>query len=98
MARNLARPFFPIPPNEYRRDYMSAVVDAFSIYLQQVQNPGEMRGTKLVLTDLQSNDQGLEPGTLFEVEGVVHVSKTNMAYVAGNSAVAYVGTVTVAIT
>ena len=66
MSRNLVRPFFPIPPQEYNQGYFNEVIRAFSVYLDQMQNPGEGRHTKLVLTDLPKSDQGLEPGSLFE--------------------------------
>jgi hypothetical protein len=50
------------------------------------------------LTNLQTNDQGLEVGALFDYNGYVRLSKLNEAYVGGVSATGSVGTVTVTIT
>ena len=33
-------PYFPIAPQQYNQRYFSEVVRAFSVYLQQAQNPG----------------------------------------------------------
>jgi len=45
---------------------MEQVVLSFSLYLEQMQNPGQGRNTRLVLTDLPLSDQGLEVGSLFQ--------------------------------
>ena len=95
MTRSVVRPLFPVPPKEYDPTYMASVVQAFSVFLEQVQNPGDLRATTLTLTDLQTNDQGLELGALFQVEGVVHIAIAHMAYLAGMSASTAVGQVTV---
>ncbi len=42
-------PYFPTPPAEYDRAYMSQVTRAFSIFAQQVVNPGPLRATTLTL-------------------------------------------------
>lgn len=49
MATNAPAPFFPTPPGEYNRQYMAQLVRAFSVFVQQVNNPGEIRGTTLTL-------------------------------------------------
>ncbi len=95
MTRRVVRPLFPVAPAEYKPNYMAAVVSVFSVFLEQIQNPGDLRATTLTLTDLQTNNQGLEVGALFQVNGVVHITLTNMPYVAGNSATTAVGQVTV---
>lgn len=95
MSRNLARPFFPLPPAEYDQRYMSSVIEAFAIFLQQAQNPGEGRNTRLVLTGLPQNDSGLEIGALFQLDGFVRIATLNLPHVAGLSATASVGSVTV---
>jgi len=66
MSRNLTLPFFPKAPQEYDRNYMEQVVLSFSLYLEQMQNPGQGRNTRLVITDLPLSDQGLEVGSLFQ--------------------------------
>lgn len=98
MSRNLVRPYFPVPPGEYNRGYFAELVRSFSVYLEQMQNPGEGRNTTLVLTDLPNNDFGLEPGALFEQEGFVKITKTNTPHAVGLSATGSVGSVTVTTT
>lgn len=98
MSRNLVRPYFAIPPQEYNQTYMTEIIRSFSVFLEQYQNPGEGRNTKLTLTQLQSNDQGLEVGALFEYSGDIKITRLNVAYVGGESATGSVGAVTVTIT
>jgi hypothetical protein len=38
-----------------------------------LQNPGELRGTKITLTDLPTSDEGLEAGALFNDNGTIKV-------------------------
>ncbi len=98
MSRNLIRPFFPQAPGSYNQEYQDQIVRAFSIFLEQVQNPGEARHTNLTLTTLQEgNDVGLEEGALFEVEGVLKVSQANRPHVSGVGSSATMGQVEVAI-
>ena len=101
MSRNLVRPFFPIPPQEYNQGYFDEVIRSFAVYLDQMQNPGEGRHTALVLTNLQTDDQGLEPGELFQyrdaagVMGQIKVTLAIQPNLRGNSATGSVGAVTV---
>ncbi|MDB4313326.1 hypothetical protein N9977_00110 [bacterium] len=97
-TRKVVRPLFPNAPEQYNQTYTSEVVRAFSVFLEQVQNPGDSRATTLTLTDLQTNNVGLETGGVFQVAGVLHITLANMPYPAGNSATAEVGAVTVVIT
>lgn len=98
MSRNLILPFLPVPPNEYQQQYFAEIVRAISVYMQNQQNPGEGRNTALVLTNLQSNDQGLETGALFEHDGFVKITKANTPHVGGLLATGAVGSVTVSTT
>lgn len=98
MTRNLVRPFFPIPPAEYQQWYFAEIVRAFSVYLEQMQNPGEGRNTFTVFTNLQTDDVGLEPGSVFNHGGYLKVSELNTPHVRGVSATGFVGSVTVSIT
>ena len=42
MSRINAIPYFPNAPREYNQQYIAEIVQAsFSVYVQQVQNPGE---------------------------------------------------------
>ena len=40
MSNQVTLPYFPNPPSQYDQRYISEVVRAFSLYLQQIQNPG----------------------------------------------------------
>lgn len=91
-------PFFAIPPKEYDQKYLADVIRAFSTFMRQVQNPGEGRATTIVLTTLQTNDYGLEPGTIFVVDGQLRIPMPNMPYVVGLGASASVGSVSVTTT
>ena len=103
MSRNLTLPFFPIPPAEYNQEYMAEIMRSFSVYLSQMQNPGEGRHTGLNLTNLQTDDQGLAPGELFNYRdasgmmGFVKIAVANISNLRGNTATSGVGAVTVTI-
>jgi hypothetical protein len=97
MSRNLVLPFFPVPPVNYDREYIAEIVRSFSVYLGQMQNPGEGRNTFMVLTNLQTDDSGLETGALFQQEGFVKITLANMPHVRGQQATGSVGSVTVTI-
>ena len=96
MSRSLVRPIFSNAPVSYSKDYQDEIVRSFSVFLQQVQNPGDARHTTLTLTGLQSgNDQGLEEGALFEIDGFVKISRLYIPHVAGVEATTSVGTIEV---
>jgi len=95
MSRNLVRPFFPVPPVSYDQMYFEEVMRSFSVYLVNMQNPGEGRNTGLVLTNLQTDDSGLEDGGLFQQEGFVKIALLNRPHIRGQQATGSVGTVTV---
>lgn len=97
MSRRLQRPFFPVPPPQYIQNYFAELVRSFSVYLDQMQNPGDMRGTQLTLTELQSDDSGLETGALFEHSGFVKIAQLNTASIRGSQGTGQVGQVTVVI-
>ena len=98
MSRRLSRPYFPIPPEQYQQRYFTEVIRAFSVFLEQVQNPGDVRATDLTLTDLQTDDSGLETGALFQQDGFVKITLTNKPHARGSAGTAFVGTVTVSTT
>lgn len=92
MSRNLAPPSFPIPPKQYDQRYFYELLRAFSQYQAQVQNPGQGRNTFTVFTNLQSNDQGLEPGAVFrDGNYFLKVAARNRPNVGGLSASGGVG-------
>jgi hypothetical protein len=59
MSGKVAIPYFPTPPAEYDQRYLQEVVRSFSVYAQQLNNPGPFRSTELTLTQSNTNvDQG----------------------------------------
>ena len=98
MSRRLPRPYFPIPPEQYQRAYFSEVIRAFSVFLEQIQNQGDVRATEITITNLPTDDSGLETGTLFQHDGYVRVPLTHAAYIRGSQGTGSVGSVTVSTT
>lgn len=49
MTTNVPVPYFPTPPGVYDQSYMSQLVRAFSVFAQQVRNPGPINATTLTL-------------------------------------------------
>ena len=72
-SNQVAPPRLPEPPIEYTQQYMADLVRSMQVFIEQERNPGEMRGTKLTLTDLPTSATGLETGALFNDSGVVKV-------------------------
>lgn len=54
MASNVPVPFFPAPPAQYSQSYMAQVVRAFSVFTQQVNNPGPVQASTITLTNLST--------------------------------------------
>ena len=98
MSRDLILPYFAVPPSEYDQSYFANLTRSFATYMQQQQNPGEERATKLTLTDLQTDDSGLETGALFQQDGFVKIALINKPHVRGSSGTGGVGSVTVTTT
>jgi len=93
----LVPPRLPQPNGELTIEYMYDLVATLDFFIQQQQNPGEGRNTKLVFTALPTSDVGLEQGTLYRVGNDVKVSLLNIAGVNGNSGTSSVGSVTVSV-
>ena len=98
MSRNLILPFFAVPPTQYDQQYFANLTRSFAVYMEQQQNPGEERATRLTLTDLQTDDSGLETGALFQQGGFVKVTLSNTPHARGSTGTGVVGTVTVVTT
>jgi hypothetical protein len=94
-GRRLVLPQFPNAPQEYDMRYMVEVVRSFSVFLEQYNNPGDIRGTELTLTNLQQNDYNLEEGALFQQDGIVKITIAYKPHPAGVSGQGLVGEVTV---
>ena len=73
MSRELAPIQFALPPEEYDRAYFDDVIRSLSQLVVQMRNPGELRGTKITLTDLPTSSDGLETGALFNDNGTVKI-------------------------
>ena len=73
MSRQLVPPNFSLPPDEYDVQNFNEMVRSLSQLVTQLQNPGELRGTKITLTDLPTSDTDLEVGALFNDNGTVKV-------------------------
>jgi hypothetical protein len=76
MPSSSPAPFFPTPPEEYNRQYMAQLVRAFSVFVQQVNNPGDAIFTTLRLTALPvyANNAAALAGGL--IEGDVYKTST----------------------
>jgi hypothetical protein len=91
-------PLFPIPPQDYNQRYMDEIVRTFSLYVQSINTPGEGRNTFTVFTNLQTDDSGLETGSIFNHNGFVKICENNKPHARGSVGTTSVGTVTVTIT
>ena len=73
MSRQLVPPQFPLAPEEYDRQYFDEMVRSLTQLVVQIKNPGELRGTKITLTNLPTSPTGLEAGALYNDSGTVKV-------------------------
>ena len=73
MSRELVPPQFSVPPEQYDRVYFDDMVRSLSQLVVQINNPGELRGTKITLTDLPTSPSGLELGSLYNDNGTVKI-------------------------
>jgi hypothetical protein len=96
-SRNIASPRLPLPIGDVDQNYIIDLVRALDFFIQQSDNPGEGRNTKLVFTDMPTSDVGLEVGTLYRFGNDVRISLINIAGVDGSSVTTSVGTVTVSV-
>ena len=58
-------PVLALPPIEYDVQYMNNLVRLLNYFIQQQDNPGNMRGTQLALTQLPTSATGLAPGDVW---------------------------------
>ena len=72
-SNQVAPPSLPEPPIEYTQQYMADLVRSIQVFIEQERNPGEMRGTKITLTDLPTSATGLETGALYNDSGTIKV-------------------------
>ena len=88
-------PVFPTPQEEYDVRYMADLIRALNYFVEQVGNPGAIRGTTLVLTELPTSGAQLETGSVYNDSGTLKIVLANVGYASSISAVASIGTVTV---
>ena len=98
MSRRFSPLALQLPPDTYDAKYFRELVRSFFVFFENTQNPGDARHTIMTLTDLKTNDQGLEPGALFQQDGFVKITQANTPHVAGIAATASVGSVSVTTT
>lgn len=72
-SNQIAPPRLPEAPAEYNQQYMADLLRALETFIEQERNPGEMRGTKITLTQLPTSATGLETGALYNDSGTVKV-------------------------
>lgn len=73
-GNQVAPPRLPEAPEEYTRSYMQDLIRTLEIFIEQERNPGEVRATRLTITDLPTSATGLETGTLYNDAGTVKVA------------------------
>ena len=66
-------PRLPEPPEQITRQYVEDLVRSLEIFIAQERNPGELRATKITLTDLPTSSSGLETGALFNDSGTIKI-------------------------
>jgi len=67
-------PRLPEAPQEYSQQHMQDLIRALEVFMEQERNPGELRGTRITLTDLPTSATGLETGALYNDAGTVKVA------------------------
>lgn len=95
MDRRLTLPAFGGAPAVYDQRYMNDLSRLLNQLVSALRSTGEGRHTNIVLTNLPTNDYNAEPGTIFEINGVLYVSVPYRAFVQSLSTTAQVGTVAI---
>jgi hypothetical protein len=95
MDRRLIFPRFENPPQDYTKRYFDNMVNMLNVLMVALRSPGVGRQTTMVFTTLPNNDYGLEPGSLFEINGALYVSVVYRAFPNGVSGTGSAGSVTV---
>jgi len=67
-------PRLPSPQGEVTVEYVNDLVRAIEVFMNQERTAGELRGTKITLTDLPTSATGLEAGALYNDSGTVKVA------------------------
>ena len=97
MSRGLVQPFFPNPPEGYDPLYQAEVIRSFSIFLEQVNNPGPWQASALTLPNLQTDNYNLPVGGIFQYGDELRITVANKPYLRGSQATGTVDQTTVTI-
>ena len=73
MSTNQPPPSMPDAPEEYNMQFMQDLIRAVEVFIQQERNDGELRGTKITLTNLPTSATGLESGALYNDSGTIKI-------------------------
>ena len=73
MSNEIPAPRLPEPPVDYDVRYLRDLTRALQVFIDQERNPGELRATKITLTDLPTSSSGLEVGALFNDSGTIKI-------------------------
>lgn len=73
-SSQIAPPRLPEAPSEYSQQHMQDLIRALEVFIEQERNPGELRGTRITLTDLPTSATGLETGALYNDSGTIKVA------------------------
>lgn len=89
-------PVLPLPPAGPESSYMNQLVRTLTMIVQTLSNPGEIRGTELVLTELPGSGIGQPTGTVYADEfGVLRIVLPNVPNLQGMQSISSIGDVTV---
>jgi len=69
----LAPPRLPEPPEKIDKPYLMELVRALELFIIQERTVGELRGSKITLTDLPISSSGLEVGALYNDSGTIKI-------------------------
>lgn len=72
-SNQIPPPRLPDAPFDYSQTYMQDLIRALEVFIEQERNPGELRGSKITLTDLPTSATGLETGALYNDAGTVKI-------------------------
>ena len=90
-------PVLPLPPAEYDRGYMEALVRTIELYFLQSEEPGDMRASKMAATQLPTTGGSLRVGDIFDDGGTLRIVRSGDAFSGTTIGTTAVGTVTVSI-
>lgn len=55
----------PFPPREYDPNYLNEVIRNLNLYFRILQNPGQINGATINLSNLPTSSTGLRPGDVW---------------------------------